>query len=102
MTDKLPSMDGKTSSEALAKHLSALYSARQAFIQCEADERIRKALQHKVRAVEEKFNPGERVFYKREGNNHWMGPGRPIFQDGKLVFVRHGGVYVQVSTMMAQ
>jgi hypothetical protein len=27
-----------------------------------------------------------------------MGPGKVIFQDGRLVFVRHGSIYVRVST----
>ena len=74
MTDKLPAMEGLTSSEILAKHLNALHSARQAYIRSEADERIRRALRHQVRAVEERFEPGQRVLYKREGHNRWLGP----------------------------
>jgi transposase InsO family protein len=98
MTGQLPSLHGATSSECLHKHLNALHSARKAFIQCEADEKIRRALRHQVRAVEEKFEPNDTVYYKREGHNKWLGPGKVIFQDGRLVFVRHGGVYVRVST----
>ncbi|CAC5357016.1 unnamed protein product [Mytilus coruscus] len=45
------------------------------------------------------------VLYKREGKEHWLGPGKErwlgpgkvVFQDGKVVFVRHGGVFVRVS-----
>ena len=98
MTGKLPSMEGKTCSEVVAQHINALHEARRAFVKCEADERVRRALRHQVRAVEERFEPGDRVMYKREGNNRWMGPGKVIFQDGRVVFVRHGGVYVRVST----
>lgn len=37
------------------------------------------------------------MYYKREGRDRWLGPGRVVFQDRKVVFVRHGGVYVRVS-----
>ena len=94
----LPALEGRTSSEVLAKHLNALHASRQAFIKCESDERIRRALRHQVRAVEQRFQPGDIVYYKRENSNRWMGPGKVIFQDGRLVFVRHGSVYVRVST----
>ena len=30
-------------------------------------------------------------------SNKWKGPGIVIGQDGKVVFVRHGSVYVRVS-----
>ena len=30
--------------------------------------------------------------YKRDGHDRWLGPGKVIFQDGKVVFVRHGGI----------
>ena len=37
------------------------------------------------------------MFYKREGKERWLGPATVIFQDGKVVFVRHGGIFVRVS-----
>ena len=37
------------------------------------------------------------MFYKREGKDRWLGPGKVVFQDGKVVFVRHGGIFVRVS-----
>ena len=39
---------------------------------------------------------GDKVYYKRPDNEEWKGPGRIIGQDGKIVFVRHGGVVVRV------
>ena len=97
MTDGLPALHGTTSSEILAKHLNTLHTARKAFIKCEADERIRRALRHQVRAAEDVFESGEMVYYKRDGSTKCLSPGKVIFQDGRLVFVRHGGVYVRVS-----
>ena len=77
--------------------MQALRESHKAFIQSEADEHIRRALRHKIRAGKQFFNPNDCVFYKREGHNKWLGPAKVIFQDGQVVFVRHGGIFVQVS-----
>lgn len=97
MSDNVSALQGTTTCEVFAKHLNALHSARREFIQSEASERIRRALRGKVRACEQRFEHGDRVFYKREGKERWLGPGKVVFQDGKVVFVRHGGVFVRVS-----
>ena len=94
MTEKLPALQGVTTSEILKHHLDAMHSARKMFVKCEADEKIRRVLCHPVRATEETFNPGDSVFYKKEGKNRWLGPGKVIFQDGRVVFVRYGGVCI--------
>ena len=52
------------------------------YIQSEADERIRRALQHKIRAAKLFFNPNDCVFYKHEGHNKWLGPVKITFQGG--------------------
>ena len=41
MTDGPPAVDGTTTSEILVKHLNAVHAARKAFIELEANERIR-------------------------------------------------------------
>ena len=97
MRDKIPALIGSTSSEIFAKHLNALHTARKAYIQSESEERIRRALPYKVRVSEQFFNNGDNVFYKHEGKERWLGPGKVVFQDGKVVFVRHGSVFVRVS-----
>ena len=61
MTDNLSELQGATTREILAKHLQTLHESRRAFIQSEADERIRAAIQV--------FNTNDRVFYKRERQN---------------------------------
>ena len=98
MVDQLPALEGTTTSEIVASHINALHSARRAYIEAESSERVQKALKHKVRANAAKFSTGDKVFYKRDGNNKWKGPGKVIGQDGKVVFVRHGNIYVRVST----
>ena len=102
MNYTLPALAGTTSSEMVTQHLNALYGARKAFIQTEANERIRKALRNKVRASEQVFENGDRVFYKRKGKERWLGPEKVVFQDGNVVFVRHGAAFVRVSSNRLQ
>lgn len=84
MTDKLPALEGRTVSETFAKHLNLLHSTRRAYIEAEADERIRWALLNKVRAAEQCYEIKDLVYYKREGRDRWLEPGRVVFQDGKV------------------
>jgi hypothetical protein len=97
MTAKVPALEEFTSSEVFAEHLNALHAAREAYIQSEASERIKRALRHRIRASQQVFHTGERVYYKRDCSERWLGPGKVMFQDSKVVFVRHGNIYVRVS-----
>ena len=97
MTASPPALHGTTSSEVLVQHLNALHSARKAFVQSEADERIRRALRTKIRSSEERYDHGDIVYYKRNSSERWLGPGKVVFQDGKVIFVRHGSTFVRVS-----
>ena len=97
LTDQVPALEESTTSQAFADHLNALHTARQAFIQSKSDERIRRALRTKIRVNEQQFQQGDKVFYKRNGQLRWLGPGKVLGQDGKIVFVRHGGNLVRVS-----
>lgn len=96
LTDKPPSLENTTINQNFANHLNALPSGRCAFIQAESFERIHGALKHKIRASGECYRQGERVYYKRDDDNKWKGPGTVICQDGKVAFVRHGNVYLRV------
>ena len=102
LTDNIAALDGTTASKSFAEHINYLHECRKAFIACEADERIRRALRNRIRASEEIYHSGERVFYKREASERWMGPAKVLFQDGKVVFVRHGGVIIKVSPTRLQ
>ena len=97
MSDKQPALEGTTSSEIFAQHLNALHEARRAYIQTEANKRIRRALRTKVRATEQIYQNGDTVFYKQEGKERWLGPASVVFQDSKVVFVRHRGIFVRLS-----
>ena len=101
LTDDLPAHEDVSMSETVLKHLNALHSARRAFTKAESSDRIKRALRHNVRACEETFFPGDRVFYKRDDNNRWRGPGKVIGQDGKVLFIKHGSQLVRVATCRA-
>ena len=48
MTDKLSVSQGAIKSQTLPKCLQALHESQKAFIQSEANEHIRRALQYKI------------------------------------------------------
>ena len=64
MEDKLPALEGTTTSKSLADHINALQAGRKAFAEVQCDELIRRALRHKVRSVEKFHSPGESVYFK--------------------------------------
>ena len=97
MTDRLPALDARTSTKIFNDHLNALHAARRAFVQSESEERIRRALRCNVRTSEERYVHGDQVYYKRDQSPKWLGPAKVMFQDGKVIFVRHGGIIVRVS-----
>ena len=97
MTNGLPAWEVKTQSEIFAMHLNALHASRRAFIQTENCARIKKALMARVSTNNTIFTNGDRVWYKRERDGKWKGPAKVIFQDGKVIWVRHGSSSVRVS-----
>ena len=97
MTNGLPALEGKTHSEIFAQHINALQAARKAFTESENSDRVRKALLRKVCTNNTVYEHGDCVWYKREKDDKWKGPAKVIFQDGKVVWVRHGSAAVRVS-----
>ena len=74
-----------------------MHAARQAFIQSESSDKIRRALQYQARTSGDvPYFTGDIVYYKRETNSQWHGPGTVIGQDGKQILIKHGSVYVCV------
>ena len=98
----LPNLTGEVSSSPASREkgleeslvrdsLNAMHKAREAFIKNESCNKIRIALNKKVR--EHKFEEavvGDEVFYKRENENEWRGPAKVIGVSGKTVVVKHG------------
>ena len=96
MVDKLPALEGTTISARVGEHISALHASRKAFTEAECSERIRRALRKQLRPTDDKYETGEKVYYKRADCTEWKGPGVVIGQDGVVVFVKHGGILVRV------
>ena len=97
LTDDLPALTAPITSKSLGENLQALHKAREAFIQSENSDRIRRAISHNTRTSgDTKYITGDSVYYKRETSNAWHGPGRVLGQDGQQVLLKHGGYYVRV------
>ena len=95
--NKPPANNTTCVSEIVAQNLNAMHSARNAFIQQESAERLRRALNRKVRNYSDNvFLNGDRVYYWRNRNTEWHGPAVVIGKDRQQVLVKHGGSYVRV------
>lgn len=97
LNDKPPAITGKPSNQIIRENLNALHKAREAFIESEHSERIRRALSHNVRTSGDvRYVTGDAVYYKRNDSNAWKGPGTVLGQDGKQILIKHGSYYVRV------
>lgn len=88
--DQPPALEGTTINFSFAEHLNALHIGRRAFLQAETSERIRRALRHNLRPCGTQLTTGDTVYYKRDGQEEWKGPGRVIGRDGKVIIIKHG------------
>ena len=97
LEDAPPAWEVKSMSKRLTEHLTALHATRKQFIKTESCEKIKKALKHRIRTSDTVYQYGDTVYYKRENEDRWKGPATVMFQDGKIIYVRHGGYGVKVS-----
>ena len=92
LSDSIPALEDCTTSELLLRNLNALDSARRSYISADTSERIRRALRMKTRVSNNVVvSIGDSVLYRREKYKGWLGPGKVIGYDNKLILVRHGG-----------
>ena len=96
LQDTLPALEGVSTSEAVAEQIRALHAGRKHFAEVQCDEQIRRALRHKVRAVEKSYPQGTKVYYKRDGQSQWRGKATVIGNDGSVYFLRHQGSIYRV------
>ena len=96
--DKLPALTAQyPTTEILRQNLDALHTAREAFVQCERSEKLRRALSKNTRAYSDMpFLNGDVVYYKRKDNARWRGPATILGKDGQQVLLKHGGYYIRV------
>lgn len=103
LNDKLPALTAESTSEIVCKNLEILHSARKAFLESENSSRLRRAISRNIRTSgDTKYVTGDSVYYKRNNQNGWHGPGRVIGQDGQNVLVKHGSYYVRVHPCRVQ
>ena len=91
-----PALEVKSRSKALEDQLRALHECRIAFIKSQSCEKLKQALRTKIRTSQHTYERGQYVYFKRDRDDRWMGPGKVIFQDGKVVFIRHGSTYCRI------
>jgi hypothetical protein len=97
LIDNLPALSGETKSEEVARHLNVKLAARKAFVECEASDKIRRALRHNVReSTTMIYESGDKVYYKRMNSDCWRGPATVFGKDAHQVLVNHGGHLVRV------
>ena len=98
-----PMLENATTSHIVADNLNAMHRARQEFLRNESDEKVRRALLHRVRADDaDQIVSGDSVYYKRDDDPRWRGPATVIGRDGKQILVRHGGQCVRVHACRLQ
>ena len=95
LTNKLPAMESKTSSEIVFEHVTALHCARKAFLESEASERLNRAIKRQTRSSMSLVFQTETVYSKRDGSHEWKGPGKVVGTDSQTVLIKHGSIYMR-------
>ena len=97
MINKLPALETHCQSDVVHQKLSAIHSARKAYIEAESSEKISQALKHQTRSsTPHIFQNGDSVYYKRDSSKEWKGPGTVIGIENQTIIIKHGSVYVRV------
>ena len=87
----------KTHCQVFEENMKAMTETRSAFMKSQNSEKLKIALRSKMRTVEYIYQPGDWVYYRREKDGRWMGPGKVMWQDSKVIMVRHGGYCTRTS-----
>ena len=75
-----------------------MHTARKAFIESEASDKLGRALLRKTRTgTSLVYEVGDLVYYKRNDSRRWRGPGTVIGKDINQIYVKHGGSYLRVN-----
>ena len=95
-TNNAPALTHESTTKILEQNLSYLHKAREAFIQSENSERIRRALSHNIRTYSDhKYLTGDSVYFKRANEKRWRGPGKVLGQDGQQILIKYGANYIR-------
>ena len=95
--NKPPANNSTCLSDYVAENLNAMHIARKNFIEQEAAERLRRALNRKSRTYSNNtFCQGDLIYYWRNDDSECHGPAKVIGRDGQQILVKHGGMYIRV------
>ena len=96
-TSKPPALTDTPTIKILEENLHFLHKARQAFIESENSEWIKRALNQNIwRYSNTCFLRGNSVYFKRAHKNWWQGPGKVLGQDGQQVPIKYVANHVRV------
>ncbi len=87
----------RTHCKVFEDNMNAMTAAKAAFVKAQNCEKLKLALRSKIRTVDHIYQQGDWVYYRRTRDERWMGPGKVMWQDGKVIMVRHGGYCTRVS-----
>ena len=97
LTSELPALETQVSSVMVKNNLKALNSAREAYVQSECSEKIKRTLKHKVQSCNDAvFENADKVYYRPNNNPKWKGPGYVIRQENKNVLMKDGGELIRI------
>ena len=78
LNDQLPALEGISTNEIVADNLNAMHVVRKDFIECEASEKLRRALCHQVRtSITDSYKNGDLVLSRSE-SDRWLSLGAVI------------------------
>ena len=69
----MPASEKVTTSADLALHIATLHSPREAFMKANI-RKIKIALKKQTRQTRERYEIGEKVYYKLDTDEQWKGP----------------------------
>ena len=87
----------KSHCKTFEDNMKAMTSAKSAFMKAQNSEKLKRALRSKMRTAEYAYQPGDWCYYRRDKDGRWMGPAKVMWQDSKVIMIRHGGYCVRVS-----
>ena len=89
--DKLPALQG-TTSDFMRRKLQIMNRAKEAYLQAESSEKVKRALRLKVRTHSDTvYRQGDKVYYIKPPGRRWKGPAVVMGQTGSKVLIHHGG-----------
>ena len=103
LINKPPANNPISISKYLCESLNAMQAAREAFIQQESSEKLKRAILRKTRGYSDQtFQIGDMVYFRRDDNVYWHGPAKIIGHDNKTFLLKVNGLYVRVHACRLQ